>query len=211
MNDYKGFWNIIQMLDQINALEHIILVGSWVEYLYKYSGDLKDFYSTMRTLDMDFLVVNANKPRESINIPKEAKERGYLIDSDRGAGITRIYSTDGLELEFLILQKGSGRSPSIKTNLGVNAQALRNLDILIENSYTIDVENFKIKVPIPEAYVVQKIVVNKERGAKKDKDIEAIKNLWEHLNKEILKNVYNSLTLKQKKIYDEFINHMNFS
>lgn len=41
---------------------------------------------------------------------------------------------DELEIEFLIEQMGSGIESVIRTNLGVNAQALRHMGILFLNT-----------------------------------------------------------------------------
>lgn len=61
-NKYKEFWEIIDLLDKENALNHLIVIGSWAEYLYEQSGLLSGFRSELRTRDIDFVIRNKRKP-----------------------------------------------------------------------------------------------------------------------------------------------------
>jgi len=85
-------------------------------------------------------------------------------------GTTKIYTPDLMEIEFIIEQKGSGKNAIIGTNLGINAQALRHLSPLKNNILTLNKFDYLIIVPSPEAYVIHKIVINKERGVKTEKE-----------------------------------------
>lgn len=71
----------------------------------------------------------------------------------------------------------------MKTNLGVNAQALRHMDITLRNSITVNLLGMNVTVPKPEAYIIHKMVINKDRKpAKKAKDIQAVYRLAPYLD-----------------------------
>ena len=91
------------------------------------------------------------------------------------------------------------------TNLGVTAQTLRHLDILSRNPTGVRYQGMDILVPIPEAYVAQKLVVNHERGAKSDKDAAAIANLWPHLDLNAFEEVRSSLTRRETARLDNYM------
>lgn len=200
----KEFSRFIKLLNDNECLEHVILVGSWAEYVYQETGVLTGFASNIRTMDMDFLIKNLRKPLPEKNIPRIAKEEGYLVESDVLTGVTKIYVKAGLEIEFLIGKKGAGLEPALKTNLGVKAQALRHMDIIARNTIEVDFFNMRVTVPTPEAYTVHKIVINQERGQKQEKDQLAIKNIWPLLNQKSVSEIVKMLTKKEQKAFEQF-------
>lgn len=203
--NYKGFWNFIKLLHDNDLLEYIIVIGSWAEYLYAQAGILPGFSANLRTLDIDFLIKNMRQPVKPVNIAVLAKEAGYTLDHDVLTATTKIYTPDLMEIEFIIEQKGSGEDPVLKTNLGVNAQALRHLSILKTNSIDINIFGFRVTVPIPEAYVIHKIIINRERGHKAEKDKQAIFTLARYINREKFEDICNQSTKKEHRIIDNFL------
>ena len=93
----------------------------------------------------------------------------------------------------------------MKTNLGVTAQALRHMGVIINNTVITKNIDFDITVPLPEAYVVHKMIINKERKNKQEKDAEAIRTLWNYLDKEKLNSIFLSLSKKELREVDNFI------
>ena len=144
-----------------------MLVGSWAEFVYRECGLLKGFEPNIRTTDADFFIRNLRKPIPPANIVAMARERGFLIESDRMNGTTKLADPNGFEVEFLIGKKGAGVEPALKTNMGVTAQALRHLEILSNNSIEVLFYSRRVQVPTPEAYAAHKMVINTQRGIKK--------------------------------------------
>ena len=206
---YKDFWRFINLLHDNDLLQHMVVIGSWAEYLYAQSGILPGFTANLRTLDIDFLIKNMRRPFKPVSIASLAKEAGYTIDYDVMEGTTKIYTPDLMEIEFIIEQKGKGDNPVIKTNLGVNAQALRHLSSLTNNSIIIELFDFSISVPSPEAYVIHKIVINKDRGIKAEKDIQAIIGLLPFIDKEKFKEICDYLTKKEQQEINDFMTNKN--
>ncbi len=212
MNDIKKlFWDTVKELDKNNVLEYIVLIGSWAEYIYEVSGYFKDFEANLKTKDIDLLIKNINKPKEGINIVKILEDIGYDTAIDYLDGTYKFYKGKDLEIEFLVREMGKGQSQPYKvTSFGIKAEGLRYTDLLINNAIQIRIKGIKINVPSPQAYLIQKIIINKQRKQKADKDFLAIENLLENIKRsdpelKKLLTLYNSLTKKQKKIIDLFL------
>ena len=207
MNDmkYKDFWAFIKLLNDNQLLDHIILIGSWAEYVYAQSGILQEYSANLRTLDIDFLIKNMRIPQQAVNIPALAKEMGYTVAQDVLEGTTKIYTPDLMEIEFLIAQKGKGDRRVMKTSMGVYAQALRHLSPMLNNTIAIELFDFSITVPSPESYVIHKMIINKDRGVKKEKDQETINSLFPYLDSEQFNMIVGQLTLKESKLVNEYI------
>ena len=201
----KEFLRFVKMLNDNGCLSHVVLVGSWAEFLYRECGLIKDYDPNIKTLDIDFLLKNLKKPKEPINLITLAREEGYLIENDYITGSTKIYDKSGLEIEFLLNKTGAGAETVLKTNLGVTAQTVRHMGIILNNTMTVDYFNMKVAVPAPEAYLIHKIVINPERGKKQEKDRVAVIRLWEYIDKKVFDRIYESLTKKEKTIVDSFM------
>lgn len=208
-SQYEGFWKFIKLLDDNDLLEHIVLIGSWAEYLYAQSCILPGFNANLQTLDIDFLIKNMRQPAKPKNIATLAKESGYTIDYDVIMGTTKIYTPDLLEIEFLISQYGSGEKQVIETNLGVNAQALRHLSSLKDFTINLSLFDFQITVPVPEAYIAQKIVINNEREKKAEKDRRAILTMMPYLNEDRFQEIRKSMTKKENQKIENFLKQYN--
>lgn len=195
----KEFIKFIKLLDDNDCLEHVILIGSWAEFLYRELGVLDGFETNIKTLDIDFLLKNMRRPMPERNIIPLVKEAGYLVERDVLNGTTKIYDKNGLEIEFLINKIGAGLESTLKTNLGVTAQSLRHLNILSANTINVSYIGMNITIPEPEAYAVHKMVINLERGRKQEKDCQAILNIWPYLDKKKAIDIITKLTKKEQK------------
>ncbi len=199
------FLKFIKLLSDNELLKHLILVGSWAEFIYKKANLLPDEYSPyIRTRDVDFLLKNMRKPEPPVSLSTLAKEEGYFVSEDRLNGTTKFQKND-FEIEFLIEQKGSGVAPTIKTNLGVTAQALRHMSILSQNTIKVKYLEFELFLPCPEAYAIHKIIINKERKRKAEKDLNAILNIWPYLNKDKVHEIEQQLSKKETAVFMDFV------
>lgn len=201
----KEFLRFIKLLSDNNCLEHIILIGSWAEFLYMETGVLPEYEANIRTLDIDFLIKNLRKPHQSISISALAKEEGFLVDQDRLTGTTKIFDMDGLEIEFLIPKIGKGVESSLKTNLGVTAQALRHLELLKKNTIIVKYFEIEVEIPTPEAFVLHKMIINEERKEKIEKDRNVINSMYFHLNHRTLEGLKERLSKKEKNKVNDYI------
>lgn len=206
---YKDFWAFLRLLADNDLLKHVVVIGSWAEYLYAQAGVLPDFEANLRTLDIDFLVRNLRRPVPQANIAALAREAGYIVEQDILTETTKIYTPGFMEIEFLILQQGAGDTQTLKTNLGVNAQALRHLSVLKEFTITVHLFEMDIHIPQPEAYVLHKIAINEQRNKKAEKDRAAVLNLLPHLERTAFMRVYEYMTKKEQAAVRDFLEQNN--
>lgn len=202
----KEVLRLLKLLNDNNVLEHVVLVGSWSEYIYEMGGILPELSANLRTMDLDFLIKNQRRPTEPVSIPTIVTSEGYSVAHDTLVGTTKFFSPGGLEIEFLIPKRGAGAETVLKTNLGVNAQSLWHLSAIIDNAITADVFGMKVQVPCPEIYVLTKMIINDVRPVeKREKDARSVQKLLPYLNYEKLCTLFDGLTKKEKTRIRDFI------
>lgn len=212
----EAFWQTIKAFDEIGLLQHVMIIGSWSEYLFPSLFD-SDFVPNLTTRDVDFFYRNINIPEEKINVIQKLEDIGYVYDEVDG--ISRFYKEDLLELEFITRILGAGTDARINIKpLGIKSEGLRVINILASFPREIEVkgidgELYNITIPEPAVYVIQKILTNPTRKPpeKKVKDITAVKELLYHIgkseeHKSKLKEVYKCLSTKQVKILKQVCN-----
>ena len=69
----------------------------------------------------------------------------------------------------------------------------------------------KLYFPLPEAYALHKVIINGQRGRKQEKDRQAVMNLWPYINQEILNELYERLSKKEKKVVDGYMQDQQLS
>lgn len=198
---------LLKLLDENGVLPHVIIAGSWAEYVYAQANVLPGFSLSLRTVDIDFLVKNMRRPATPISILEFTNNKnGYLVKHDILLGTTKIVTPGGMEVEFLINQLGSGAEPVLKTNLGVNAQALRHMGHIINNAITVDLFEMKVQVPCPESYVLHKMLINDVRKTNKQvKDRESIARLLPYIDLDKMSSLYQAYTKNEKNRVKKFI------
>lgn len=205
----KIFWETIKIFSESGVLPYIILIGSWVEYVYEMSY-FKDFKSNLKTMDIDFLIKNIRMPRERINVREILEEQEYVASTDAFNGITKFFKNGEIEVEFIVKEMGKGQiEPYDVQSLGIKAEGLRNMDILSDNAEELYINGYYINVPIPQAYILHKMVISEKRGKKKDKDLQSVMAVLEEIQKsepetDKFKLVYNKLSQKQRQKVDDF-------
>jgi len=175
----QTFWQTIALFHDVGVLEYIVVVGSWAEYLYQEAGLIPGFQSSFRTQDFDVLLRNIRLPNRSVDLVAEFTRHGYLMMQNPQTGLMKFDKGGELEIEFLVREMGKGQlAPYRHEYLGVTAQGLRYIDILSENSTVLQLRGYLIRVPRPQAYILHKLLINKQRSAtKQEKDIGAVRDL----------------------------------
>lgn len=208
----KGFSRIISFFSKYGYAQYLILVGSWAEYAYQKSGMIDGFIPNIRTMDMDFLIKNARIPRTKKSLIKDAKNEGFIVEIDPMHQTARInLIEESLEVEFIMNNLGSGAISFFETHLGIKVQTLRHLSVLKDNSLKVSVDGYEVFVPSPEAYAIQKMIVNRDRKNKSEKDKQAILNIFPYLNKDEMQKLFTTLTKKEKKEVVAFLENSNLS
>ena len=200
----ESLLKVLAALDENKVLQYVILIGSWAEFLYGEVSLLEGFSSYGKTTDMDFLIRNLRKPSKKINITESMEKAGFVYQADYLTGNSKFIN-DELEIEFLICQKGDGSQELPETNIGVRAQQITHMEVANRFFTTVTYEGFEINIPIPESYVIQKMIINHRRGDKQILDQEKVASLLLYVDLDVLNTVYTSLSKKEKQWVNEYI------
>ncbi len=211
-----AFWDTIKVLHELDILPHIMLIGSWAEYLYPNLFDT-EFEPNIRTRDIDFFYRNLNMPNQPVRFVEAMKKNGFVYDVDTISEVAKFYKEDLLEIEFLTKVIGSGAQPSYLIRaLGIKAEGLRIINILDDFATEVTMNGYTIIVPLPSAYIIQKILANPTRvpPRKKEKDIASVINLLDHIkasekHRLDLARVVATLTPKQVRVLNDVTNANN--
>ena len=199
----KEFWNILETFKTEGLLQHLMLIGSWAEYIYQNFFE-SGFKANLRTTDVDFLYTNLRRPvGKSIDIIRALGDKGFVYSENRLSGVGKFVKDDILDIEFLIRVLGEGdpqhqRIPSI----GVVGIGLRDVNMLVSYPLLLEVGGYTINVPEPEIYVLHKTLISSKRKKteKREKDIQSVRSLIPHINKERMRVIFHKLPTKQQKV-----------
>lgn len=184
MADDEGlFLKIIDRLAKGGVLTDIVLIGSWVLPIYRaYFNDAPEI-PVLRTTDVDFLVGMPPRVRRDFDVPAALSELGFEPEWALQGGFCK-YVHPEMEVEFLIPEQGRGTARSVSVSpLHVEAQPLRFLSLAYDRSMVVRYQDYKIRVPEPEAFVLLKLLVIPRRKdpGKRKKDAYAARSLGEYL------------------------------
>lgn len=206
-----SFNELLLKLNDLKLLPHLIIMGSWAEYLY---CDLFDnhYKGMLKTRDVDIMYFNICKPNVDIPIVPMLEEIGYRYKEDIVTGVAKFKKEGILELEFLTRALGKGEKVAKIKPLNIKSESLRTIDILEQHQEVILYHGMNVIVPKPAAFIIQKIIVNPIRtpASKKEKDILSCNHLLEIIdnddeNKKLFYDIYKGLSKKQTKIFLEVV------
>ena len=143
--------------------------------------------------------------KERVDLPKLLEDLGFIEDYKFPQGHVRLMHPE-LIMEFLVAERGRGTAePYPLPFLSMNAQKIRLLGMLEENTMIVDFKGLEVRVPHPVNYGFHKLIIALRRNNedKKEKDIEAglsvLNMCLENEGEDILIEVYEHIPNKQKK------------
>lgn len=198
----ENFIQIIKILSKHKMLDKIILIGSWTQLFYKYLFD--NFEPTIVTTDIDFYIPNPKRIKTDSNVINSFKAIKYDLYNDFLNNKTTLISDTGFEIEFITSLNREGLKSVTIGNTGIYAESLSYVDLFSWNYIQMSIEDMVINVASPVTYVIQKILINKSRGEKSEKDIESVKNVLFYIgasNKYIdeMETIFNELPRRWKR------------
>jgi hypothetical protein len=198
---YELCLEILRRFHRTNILNHFVLIGSWCVVFYKeYFASLPYInHTALKTRDMDFLISKPDKIKQKIDIPSLLKDLGFVTAFRGTYGYIKLDHPD-LIVEFLVPAKGKGSErPYSVPQLGINAERLRFLDFLSENTIKVKIEDFYLTLPHPVNFTLHKLIVfqrrSKEDKAIKDRNIalEILKALINKGEVNIIRQIFRSM------------------
>jgi hypothetical protein len=160
---YALFLEVLRRFQAAGLLKELILIGSWCQHFYRsYFAGLR-YTPTIRTRDMDFLVPVPLRIKNKVDVEELLRDEGFVVTFSGGAGYMKLMHPE-LIVEFLVPEKGRGSDkPYPLPQLSMNAQPLRFLDYLLQNTIRIEAEGLKINVPHPAAFALHKLIISARR------------------------------------------------
>ena len=197
---YKLLSIVLRRLQDASVLSCLILVGSWCQYYYRILFDNTPDIPLIRTTDIDFLVPNPPKTKKNIDIGQLLNSLGFDNDFDYSTGIIKYVHPD-LEIQFITPERGRGKDKAYDIKqFQIKVEGIRSLGILQDNSFTMKHGDISLRIPEPEAYVLQKILASRKRTDedKRKKDLYTALSIGElclqdHRRKRSMKVIFNTL------------------
>lgn len=209
-NQYELCIEVLKRLKKAGVLNDIILIGSWCIPFYKNYFKGVRYPTAIKTRDIDFLVPIPSKTKKKTDIPELLKDLGFIVGFKGHEGYIQLEHSD-LIIEFLVPEKGRGLDKPYKLpQFGLNAQALRFLELLTRETIKVKIEGIELSLPHPANFAFHKLIIS-QRRLKEEKALKDVNTAVEILNALIDKNdlrkirsVFDSLLPKwQKKIIEK--------
>lgn len=184
MQDEKTvlFLDLLGVFKRIGLLDELVLLGGWCPVVYRghFGADYPE--TPISAVDADFLISNPNKTRAPLDVPAALEAAGFQTQHTI-AGST--YVNGDLEVGFLAEKKGKSEEVSFQVrSLHLGAMSMRYLDFLQEHVIKVAYSGFKLNLPDPAAFVLQKFLINPRRSkSMQAKDLETISGLCDYMVK----------------------------
>ena len=162
--DRLSLFRVVEVLSPY--LDDIVIVGGWVPFLYDRYGQMSSPHPLPRTMDIDIAVPRHIKRHGGRTIDELLSQAGYQarVSSSDIPVVRYELDAPAVEIEFLTPEIGKPGKAVVGVQRGLNAQALRYLQILLQNTRKIKIRdtigdfdiNLDVTVPSAGAFVYQK-------------------------------------------------------
>ena len=152
----------------------MVLIGSWCLVAYREYFRSVGALHAVRTRDIDFLVPPSSVFPINVSVPELMKDLGFLVGF-RGEQGAMMLEHPELMIEFLVPERGRGGQSTIDLpQLGMNAQALRFMDIALMRTMPLDIGGITVIVPHPAAFALHKLLIvpRRKTDEKRNRDFE---------------------------------------
>lgn len=201
---YALFLKVLKRFYDTGILNEVILVGSWCMYFYKEYFSPEKYNPSIRTKDIDFLIPLPLRSKKKIDIVEILRKDGFIVTFSN-SGYMRLEHPE-IMIDFLVPERGKGiDKPYPLPHLGVNAQALRFLDFLVDNTIAIKSDDIIVRIPHPAAFGLHKLIISKrrkteEKSLKEQKEaITVLKTLIEKGESKKIKAIFNTMPIAWRK------------
>lgn len=197
---FQSVTTLLQELDKAGFFSHGLLIGSWPMLVYSEHFTLS--YG-LATNDIDFAVDNAVKvpATGAESIPEMLERLGYTAIQDYSGIESFLQGT--FEVEFVTHRRGGVAPPSVVIPpWKISAQPLPFIDLLFIRPTVVHIEDFKIRIPSPEALMLHKLIIaqrrtGQDKETKKEKDLQQCSALAEAVRSEELLQIVGEYRLSK--------------
>jgi hypothetical protein len=171
-------------------LEQVVIIGGWAHRLYRLHPQAQELdYAPLMTLDAD-VAAPAKLPARGQDIRERLLANGFteeFLGDDQPPATHYLLGPEpsGFYAEFLTPLAGSeydrrNRRKATVEIAGVTSQRLRNLELLLQHPWQVDIDasDFagRVQVANPASFLAQKILIHDRR----DRDDRAKDTLYMH-------------------------------
>lgn len=200
------YLDVLRRLDAEGVLSHVLLIGSWCGQLYRNYFKTEQYTPIIRTRDVDFLVPLPPRFDKKVDLQEIFQTMGFNIAFKGRDGYITFEHPD-LIIEFLVPERGrQSEEPYSLPKLGINAQPLRFLDLLAQDTVRISLDDIAVTVPHPANFAIHKLIISTRRAKseKRNKDralaVEVLKALVSVSEASSITELLHSLPKKWQKL-----------
>lgn len=163
MQQKNLFEQTLISLSQHEILNNLVLIGGWCLIVYHEHFGNSSLIPVLRTLDIDFLIPTPVKRNNDADLPAVLSSLGFDLAIAYPDGVEK-YVHPELELEFMVPAKGEAvEKVQFVKKLGVKAQPLRYMSLLVENILVTRFRGVELRVPRPSVFAIHKLIVSTYR------------------------------------------------
>ena len=156
---------VLRRMQKEGLLDKTLLVGSWCLLFYKDYFNGCSLLPIIRTRDLEFLFPVPFVFNHSVDMYELLRDLGFVLDYKGEQGYI-IFQHPHLILEFLVPARGRESSQPFKIDqLGINAQALRFMDMLARSPIQMPFNDVTVRLPHPVDFALHKLLI---AGRRKD-------------------------------------------
>lgn len=209
-SQYELCIEVLRRLDQAGVLRHVILVGSWCTLLYRECFSSRTYTPSLKTRDLDLLIPKPSTVKPQTNVAALLRDLGFVVGFTGHEGYIRLEHPQ-LIIEFLVPERGRpSDKPYPLPNLGLNAQALRFLDFLAQDTITVRLHEIAVTLPHPANFALHKLLIltrrpTREKQAKdKEAALQILRALLDEGEGHRVRSVFNAMPRRwQAKVKEQ--------
>lgn len=160
--------SVLDRLDDAGILSTVVVIGSWCMLFYERHFNLPEYRATIRTRDLDIAIPVPLHFHRKVDIGEMLEPLGFVVDFKGRDGYIRFLHPE-LIVEFLVPERGrSTTKPFEVPKLGINAQPLRFLDLLLTDTIIVPFRAVNLRLPHPIRFALHKLLISCRRQSDKD-------------------------------------------
>ena len=205
---------VLRRLEHEGVLQHVVLIGSWCLLAYEEFFSDVAYHAAIRTRDIDLLIPLPARFDHDVDLASVLDDLDFVISHKGRDGYVQFVHED-LMLEFIVPERGRGSDgPYPIPALGVNAQPLRFMDFLAENTIRLHLGGIELSVPHPTHFALLKLIISTRRTkpAKQENDrrqaVQVLRALLEMGKAEQLRDAFDGMPKKWKRTIRQLLSEL---
>ncbi len=166
-NPFELCVSVLRRLDDAGVLPGMVIIGSWCVLFYEGYFNTPGYGASIRTRDLDLAIPLPACFGHKVDLAGQLGELGFVVDFKGRDGYIRFLHPD-LIVEFLVPERARGSNkPFDVPKLGINAQPLRFLDLLLGDTIAVPFRSVNLRLPHPANFAIHKLLISGRRHSDK--------------------------------------------